>query len=441
MSLILAAESLADKINWVTGCDCGVMIAAVIHVALIGAFFGLPAGIFIWAERKVSARIQDRLGPTRVGGRFGWLQAVADGAKLVQKEDLCPKDADKPLFRVAPYVVVIASFAAFMFLPFTDGWTAVSLDVGLFLLFGMLSLEVIGVILAGYASGSKWALFGGMREAAQMVSYEIPMSICALIPIVMAGTLNLNEVIHYQSADWIGAIPPFLHWNVFHPVAGPAFIVYFVCATASCKRAPFDLAEAESELVAGFLTEYSGMRWSFFFLAEYASMFLVSAVAAILFLGGWDDGFGIVRSLKSVKVDDVTFLNPDVLDPKVILGNLIGAGVLMLKASKLVLIQIWVRWTLPRLRIDQVMTTCLKYLLPMSCALFLAAVVYPLAMVHRNGFPQQGEEHVYARPQFLPLSNNVPVLPLSNDAPASAEVSTSSEIEAEVVAVDGEVTE
>ena len=414
MSLILAAESLAEIITGITECEpCSVAIAAVIHVALIGAFFGLPAGIFIWAERKVSARIQDRLGPTRVGGRFGWLQALADGAKLVQKEDLCPKAADKPLFRIAPYVVVIASFAAFMFLPFTDGWAAVSLDVGLFALFAMLSLEVIGVILAGYASGSKWALFGGMREAAQMVSYEIPMSICALIPIVMAGTLNLNEVIHYQSADWIGAIPPFLHWNVFHPVAGPAFIVYFVCATASCKRAPFDLAEAESELVAGFLTEYSGMRWSFFFLAEYASMFLVSAVAAILFLGGWDDGFGIVRTLKGSSTN--------VLDPGVIAGNLLGAGVLMLKASKLVLVQIWVRWTLPRLRIDQVMTTCLKYLLPMSCALFLAAVVYPMAMVLGTGRPQ--------------------ILPLSNDVPASAEVSTISEVEVEVAAIDGEVTE
>ena len=413
MSLILAAESLAEIINSYAECDaCSVVIAAVIHVALIGAFFGLPAGIFIWAERKVSARIQDRLGPTRVGGRFGWLQAVADGAKLVQKEDLCPKDADKPLFRIAPYVVVIASFAAFMFLPFTDGWSAVSLDVGMFLLFAMLSLEVIGVILAGYASGSKWALFGGMREAAQMVSYEIPMSICALIPIVMAGTLNLNEVIHYQSADWIGVIPPFLHWNVFHPVAGPAFIVYFVCATASCKRAPFDLAEAESELVAGFLTEYSGMRWSFFFLAEYASMFLVSAVAAILFLGGWDDGFGIVRALKGNSTN--------VLDPGVIAGNLLGAGVLMLKASKLVLIQIWVRWTLPRLRIDQVMTTCLKYLLPMSCALFLAAVVYPMALVLGTGRPQ--------------------ILPLSNDVSAEAEMSTSSEVEVERAAADGEVT-
>lgn len=415
MSLILAAESLVDMIHGtLTECEsCSVAIAAVIHVALVGAFFGLPAGIFIWAERKVSARIQDRLGPTRVGGRFGWLQSLADGAKLVQKEDLAPKAADRFLFRIAPYVVVIASLAAFMFLPFTDGWSAVSLDVGLFLLFAMLSLEVIGVILAGYASGSKWALFGGMREAAQMVSYEIPMSICALIPIVMAGTLNLNEVVHFQIAGWDTGWPPFLHWNVFHPVAGPAFIVYFVCATASCKRAPFDLAEAESELVAGFLTEYSGMRWSFFFLAEYASMFLVSAVAAILFLGGWDDGFGIVTSLKANSTS--------ILDPSVILGNLIGAAILLMKASKLVLLQIWVRWTLPRLRIDQVMTTCLKYLLPMACALFLASVVYPLALVLQTGRPQ--------------------ILPLSNTGRAGQAVSVTSDNDVELAAADGEVTE
>jgi NADH-quinone oxidoreductase subunit H len=239
------------------------------------------------------------------------------------------------------------------------------------------------------------------------------MSICALIPIVMAGTLNLNEIVHFQSSYGSGlTLIGWLNWNVIHPVAGPAFIIYFVCATASCKRAPFDLAEAESELVAGFLTEYSGMRWSFFFLAEYASMFLVSAVAAILFLGGWDDGFGIVRSLKGTSTN--------VLDPSVILGNLIGAGVLMLKASKLVLIQIWVRWTLPRLRIDQVMTTCLKYLLPMSCALFLAAVVYPMALLVLTG-----------RPQVLPLS--APLM--------EAVVPTTDEPEDEIAAADVEVSE
>lgn len=364
-------QSLAQALGELTGSPaCGAVLSALVHVALLGAFFGIPAGIFIWAERKVSGRIQDRLGPTRTGGMFGWLQSLADGMKLVQKEDLAPDAADKPLFRIAPYIVVIASFAAFMFLPFADGWSAVAVDVGLFLFLAMLSLEVIGVILAGYSSGSKWALFGAMREAAQMISYEIPMAICGLVPIVIAGTLNLNEIVQLQSGpgEVVGSLTMF-NWNVFHPIAAPAFLCYFVCATASCKRAPFDLAEAESELVAGFLTEYSGMRWSFFFLAEYASMFAVSGLAAILFLGGWDDGFGIVYSLKQADKPWMTFL-----------ANLIGATVFIVKASKLVFLQIWVRWTLPRLRIDQVMTTCLKYLIPMSCALFLGAVLYPLLL-------------------------------------------------------------
>ena len=350
----------------------------ILHALLVTAFFGIPAGIFIWAERKVSARIQDRLGPTRTGGRFGWLQSAADGLKLIQKEDLAPKAADRFLFRIAPYIVVIASLAAFMFLPFSDGWAAVSLDVGLFALFALLSLEVIGVILAGYSSGSKWALFGAIREAAQMVSYEIPLAICGLIPIVIVGSLDLNEIIRAQSGG-------FWHWTVFNPICGIAFVLYFTCATASCKRAPFDLAEAESELVAGFLTEYSGMRWSFFFLAEYATMYLVSAVAAILFLGGWNDGFGIVDGIKSVGVVEAKFLSE-------FLGNVVGLAVLGLKASVLVFLQIWVRWTLPRLRIDQVMTTCLKYLLPMSFALFLVAVLYPLLLSapdrNGNGRPQ-----------------------------------------------------
>lgn len=367
MSLVLANTPI-DLVTEGLGLTGGWawFVVAVIHTVLIGLFFGLPAGVFIWAERKVSGRIQDRLGPTRVGGRFGWLQSAADGAKLIQKEDLVPRDADSLLFRVAPYIVVVASFAAFMFLPFGDGWSAVSTDVGLFLMFAMLSLEVIGVILAGYCSGSKWALFGAMREAAQMISYEIPMAICGLVPIVIVGSLNLNDIVHYQSGDGGYGSLTLVNWNVFHPVAAPAFLLYFVCATASCKRAPFDLAEAESELVAGFLTEYSGMRWSFFFLAEYASMFAVSAIAAILFLGGWDDGLGIVSGLRHSGHD--------------YLASALGAVILVVKSSKLVFVQIWVRWTLPRLRIDQVMTTCLKYLIPMACTLFLCAAVYPLVL-------------------------------------------------------------
>ncbi len=378
MDTLLAANSLAEFFQGMhlpfCGCEIdatsAMILAAVVHVALVGAWFGLPAGLFIWAERKVSARIQDRLGPTRTGGRFGWLQSLADGIKLIQKEDLVPADADGLMFRLAPYIVVVASFAAYMMLPFSDGWAAVGADVGLFLTLAILSLEVLGVILAGYSSGSKWALFGAMRESAQMVSYEIPMAICALCPIVAAGTLNLNEVVLLQSG-WSGGVgPSFLQWNICHPFNFFAFFVYFTCATASCKRAPFDLAEAESELVAGFLTEYSGMRWSFFFLAEYASMFLVSGLAVVLFLGGWDDGLGILAAIKGSTSNGLVSY----------LANVAGFVVFLVKSSVLVCVQIWVRWTLPRLRIDQVMTTCLKYLIPISCVLFLGAVLYPLAL-------------------------------------------------------------
>jgi len=274
------------------------------------------------------------------------------------------------LFTMAPYIVVVSSLAAFIFLPFSDTWIAVSMDVGLFAMLAVMSLEVIGVILAGYSSGSKWALFGAMREAAQMVSYEIPMALCAVIPVIAAGSLNLNEIAALQSGHA-------LNWFVFHdPFTFAAFFVYFTCATASCKRAPFDLAEAESELVAGFLTEYSGMRWSFFFLAEYASMFAVSGIAVMLFLGGWHLGIpGLYSTLDGAIGTDVVSswgFNWAL--------NACGALVFLVKSSLLVIVQIWIRWTLPRLRIDQVMMTCLKYLIPISCVLFLGAIVWPLLL-------------------------------------------------------------
>jgi NADH-quinone oxidoreductase subunit H len=368
MTPLLAASSLADWFaSWPGPEWLPAVLAALVHVLLLLAFFGLPAGIFIWAERKVSARIQDRLGPTRVGGRFGWLQSLADGIKLLQKEDLAPASADKFLFRLAPYIVVVASFCAFMFLPFSNGWVAVAMDCGLFIALAVLSLEVLGVVLAGYSSGSKWSLFGGMREAAQMVSYEIPLGLTAVIPVVLSGTMNLNDIGNMQQG-W------FTNWFVFHdPFSFIAFFVFFVATLASNKRAPFDLAEAESELVAGFLTEYSGFRWSIFFLGEYAAMFFVSALGVVLFLGGWWTGIG--------PLDDwfVSFASSCWWGDYIV--RVAGLKIFLLKSSLLVCVQIWVRWTLPRLRIDQVMTTCLKYLVPIACFLFVGVVLYPLVLL------------------------------------------------------------
>ena len=352
----------------------GFFLAAFVHAALLlGLFAGLPV-FYIWLERKVAGRIQDRLGPTRVGGSFGWLQTIADGIKLIQKEDLVPDDADSMIFRMSPYLATIASFAAFMVLPVSDNWVAVSAECGVFLILALMSLEVLGIILAGYSSGSKWALFGAMREAAQMVSYEIPMAICVLIPVLIAGSLNFQVIGRMQSGF-------FTNWFLFHdPFTFLAFFCYFTVATASVKRAPFDLAEAESELVAGFHTEYSGFRWSIFFLAEYSSMFAVSAVAALLFLGGWHDGLGIDEAVGSLRGLGQNALGIQGFSLGTYIANLFGAIVLITKGCLLVFVQIWVRWTLPRLRIDQVMTTCLKYLVPISCFLFLMAVLWPLVL-------------------------------------------------------------
>jgi NADH-quinone oxidoreductase subunit H len=357
------------------------LAAALIHAnLLLGLFGGLPV-FYIWLERKVAGRIQDRLGPTRVGGGFGWLQTIADGIKLIQKEDLVPKEADGLVFRMSPYLATIASFAAFMVLPIADGWVAVAAECGAFLILALMSLEVLGIILAGYSSGSKWALFGAMREAAQMVSYEIPMAICALIPLMIAGSLNFQVIGRLQSGG-------FWNWFILHdPFTFLAFFCYFTVATASVKRAPFDLAEAESELVAGFHTEYSGFRWSIFFLAEYSSMFAVSAVAALLFLGGWHDGLMIDSGVNQLRGLGLGFLGIEGFSLGTYIANLFGAVVLIGKACLLVFVQIWVRWTLPRLRIDQVMTTCLKYLVPISCFLFLMAVMWPLVLASSLGRP------------------------------------------------------
>ena len=321
--------------------------------------------VFIWAERKIAARIQDRLGPTRTGGRFGWLQSLADGIKLLAKEDLMPEGADGMLFRLAPYVSFCASFCAFIALPFAFDFVGQRLNVGVFFVVAVLGLEVFGVILAGYASASKWSLFGAMREAAQVVSYEVPLGMCVVVPVMLAGSMDLVTIGEKQ-AGW------FTNWYLFHdPFTFVIFWVYVTCAVASVNRAPFDLAEAESELVAGFHTEYSGLRWSFFFMAEYGSMFLVSALAAVLFLGGWNGPIPVARLLG---------LSEGTGDTAGYFVRLLGMANLLGKATLGVLVMMWVRWTLPRLRIDQVMTTCLKYCTPLAAAMFAGVMVWQLAL-------------------------------------------------------------
>jgi NADH-quinone oxidoreductase subunit H len=349
-------------------------IAGLVHIGLILNLVAVGALFFIWLERKISGRIQDRLGPTRVGGKFGWLQTLADGLKLITKEDLMPAEADGFLFRIAPYVSFCASIAAFIAIPFAGGdypWIAQRLNTGVFFVLAVLGLEVFGVILAGYSSASKWSLFGAMREAAQVVSYEVPLGMCVVVPVLIVGSLDL-VVIGDRQAGW------FTNWLIFNdPFTFITFWVYFTCATASVNRAPFDLAEAESELVAGFHTEYSGLRWSFFFMAEYGSMFSVSILASILFLGGWHG---------PIPVADFLGLTSENGALAGYFGNLLGCLNVIFKGCLGVSVMMWVRWTLPRLRIDQVMATCLKYCTPIAAVMFLGATLWQLQLPGRSFF-------------------------------------------------------
>ena len=237
-------------------------------------------------------------------------------------------------------------------------------------------LEVFGVILAGYASGSKWSLYGAMREAAQVVSFEIPLGMCVVVPVLMAGTMNLTEIAQ-QQAGW-GT-----HWNLVNPFALATFLIYMVCATAGTNRAPFDLPEAESELVAGFMTEYSGFRWAMFFMAEYSAMFLLALFGAILFCGGWNGPVPIATMLGLTPEHSWLadfFCKPEnnshyiALAITGFIGNCLGVCNLVTKGILGVIFMMWLRWTLPRLRIDQVMTTCLKYCVPLASIMLVGTM-------------------------------------------------------------------
>ncbi|MCG8407307.1 MAG: NADH-quinone oxidoreductase subunit NuoH [Phycisphaerales bacterium] len=340
---------------------------------IIGFISIIPA-FGIWWERKVSARIQSRMGPMRVGGWHGWLQSPADGLKLIFKEDIIPPEGDPLLFRLAVYITFVPPICAFLALPFAAAWVFRDLDVALIFILAMLGIEVVGVILAGWASNNKWAVYGSMREACQMVSYEIPMGMSLLIPIMMAGSLKLTDIAGAQAGG-------FWNWFVFaNPWCFIAFFTYYCAALASCKRAPFDLPESESELVAGFLTEYSGFRWSLFFFGEYAAMFIVAGLAVILFLGGWSSPIPeawINSFLTAVGA------SPDGFFGTLARGLLAGGPIIfVLKATFLFYVQLWVRWTLPRVRIDQVLYACVQVMLPLVMVLLLANTLWILGTDH-----------------------------------------------------------
>lgn len=331
--------------------------AIMIGVALAVLLLVAPVtGLLVVWERKIAGRMQSRFGPNRVGPR-GWLQWLADALKLILKEDLIPANADRVLFRLSPYLMWMGIFATFVALPLSEAAIVADLNVGLLYLAAVTTLTVVGIIMGGWASNSKWSLLGGMRSAAQIVSYELPASMALLTVVVVAGTLSPQAIVREQ-----GGWP--IDWFLFRsPFTFAAFFVYFIAALAEGNRTPFDLPEAESELVAGYHTEYSGFRWSIFQLGEWTNIYVVSGIVATVFLGGWN----------------IPGISADAIARSPVLQ---GLSVAMLggKVVMLTFVIIWIRWTLPRFRIDQLMELCWKRLLPLAFVLFMASAAWTWAV-------------------------------------------------------------
>lgn len=331
------------------------VIAGIIMALLPLFLFILPfALVAVYLERKVAGHMQDRLGPMRVG-YHGLLQTVADILKLIQKEDIVAKENDKLLFNIAPVLVFVGSYAAFAAIPFSSAFIGAQLDLGIFFIIAVTGLVVAGILMAGWASNNKYSLLGAMRAVAQIISYEIPTIIVVLSLVMLTGSMNLHTLSEMQSGY-------FWNWNLFGgnyellqkilliPFMLIGFIIIYISTLAEVNRTPFDIPEAESELVSGFHTEYSGMKFAMFFLAEYANMFAVSAIVAALFLGGFQSPFGYIGNLL-----DIQWLIP-----------FEQFFWFTFKGVFLVLVQMWLRWTLPRLRVDQLMAASWKYLIPIS---------------------------------------------------------------------------
>jgi NADH-quinone oxidoreductase subunit H len=322
-------ELLAQFLG-IEGARMIVGLIAVIALVSVNALF------LIWMERKVAAHMQLRPGPMEVGPH-GAIQTVADALKLMGKELITPDEVDKPIFWLAPIVVFLPVLLSFLVVPFSQTWIIRDMNVGIVLILAFSTLSVLAILMAGWASNNKYAVLGAIRSVAQNIAYEIPLLITVMSIILMVGSFKLSDIVAAQSQYWYVLLQPL------------AFIIYITCATAETNRAPFDLPEAESELVAGFHTEYSGMRFALFFLAEYTNMFIASAIATVLFLGGWHGPF------------------------------LPGVIWFLLKVYAVIFLMMWFRWTFPRVRFDQLITFAWKILIPLAFAnLLITALVLKL---------------------------------------------------------------
>ena len=328
---------------------------------IIGATVGVL--VMIWLERKISAAAQQRIGPEYIGP-LGILAPVADGLKLVFKEDVVPAVADPWLFTLAPIIVVIPVFLSYVIVPFGQNLVITDVATGVFLWIALSSIQPIGLLMAGYASNNKYSLLGGLRAAAQSISYEIPLALSVLAIVIMSNSLSTIDIVEQHSDYGI------LGWNIWRQPVG--FIIFWIAVLAECERMPFDLPEAEEELVAGYQTEYSGMKFALFYIASYVNMVLSALLFSVLYLGGWDFPIPINLLAGWLGVSETTpWLQ--VIDAS------LGIAMTMLKAYFLVFLAILLRWTVPRVRIDQLLDLGWKFLLPVSLVNLLITAVLKLA--------------------------------------------------------------
>ena len=360
VDLILGSISIPE-INY----SLLLIVAILIPGLIIFLLMTVNAIVAVYMERKISAFMQDRLGPMEVGlfgfkgGKKFWGgigQTIADAVKLLAKEDIIPKDADRFMMMLAPFIIFIASFITFIGVPLSNEFLISNFNIGILYIIAMGSIGVIGIILAGWSSNNKWSLYGAMRAAAQIISYEIPIAITLLLPVIITGGLGVHAIVEWQLDH---------RWLILHsPFTVIAFLIFFISGIAETNRTPFDIPEAESELVAGWMTEYSGFRWSLFFLSEYTNMLIISLVASFVFLGGWGSPLTIINIIPESYM--------------ILEGPLLGLLWLLLKAILLMFVMMWFRWTFPRLRVDQLMYLCWKVFIPFALFNMLAVGIWEI---------------------------------------------------------------